>query len=111
MSLLPTEERGFKIAVELDVTLPQVQDPEQAVRIVGSPPGVPVLERHDGETSRSSSRRTVHERRSLTESYSPGRPQSKIRCLPLPEIDDSVNGVADDCMLTDQPALFRQEQR
>jgi osmotically inducible protein OsmC len=34
VSLLPTEERGFKIAVELDVTLPQIQDPEQAVRIV-----------------------------------------------------------------------------
>jgi lipoyl-dependent peroxiredoxin len=35
-SLLPTEERGFKLAVELDVTLPQVQDPEQAVRIVAA---------------------------------------------------------------------------
>jgi Ohr subfamily peroxiredoxin len=34
VSLLPTEERGFKLAVELDVTLPQVEDPEQAVRIV-----------------------------------------------------------------------------
>ena len=34
VSLLPTEERGFKIAVELDVTLPQVQDREQATRIV-----------------------------------------------------------------------------
>src|SRR6202142_2539442 len=34
VSLLPTEERGFKIAVELDVTLPQVEDPEQAVKIV-----------------------------------------------------------------------------
>ena len=34
VSLLPTEERGFKLAVELDVTLPQVQDPEQAARIV-----------------------------------------------------------------------------
>jgi lipoyl-dependent peroxiredoxin len=30
VSLLPTEERGFKLAAELDVTLPQVQDPEQA---------------------------------------------------------------------------------
>src|SRR6266705_1636839 len=36
VSLLPTEERGFKIAVELDVTLPQVQDPEQAARIVAA---------------------------------------------------------------------------
>jgi Ohr subfamily peroxiredoxin len=34
VALLPTEDRGFKLAVELDVTLPQVQDPEQAVRIV-----------------------------------------------------------------------------
>ena len=32
--LLPTEERGFKLAVELDVSLPQVQDPELAARIV-----------------------------------------------------------------------------
>ena len=36
VSLLPTEDRGFKIAVELDVTLPQVQDPEQAVKIVAA---------------------------------------------------------------------------
>jgi osmotically inducible protein OsmC len=34
VSLLPTEERGFKLAVELDVSLPQVSDPEQAKRIV-----------------------------------------------------------------------------
>jgi lipoyl-dependent peroxiredoxin len=34
VSLLPAEERGLKLAVELDVTLPQVQDPEQAARIV-----------------------------------------------------------------------------
>jgi osmotically inducible protein OsmC len=34
VSLLPTEQRGFKLAVELDVTLPQVTDSEQAVRIV-----------------------------------------------------------------------------
>jgi lipoyl-dependent peroxiredoxin len=34
VSLLPTGERGFRLAVELDVTLPQVQDPEQAARIV-----------------------------------------------------------------------------
>jgi osmotically inducible protein OsmC len=36
VSLLPTEDRGFKLAVELDVTLPQVQDPEQAARIVSA---------------------------------------------------------------------------
>jgi organic hydroperoxide reductase OsmC/OhrA len=34
VSLLPTDERGFKIAAELDVTLPQVADAEQAERIV-----------------------------------------------------------------------------
>ncbi|HEY2551728.1 MAG TPA: organic hydroperoxide resistance protein [Streptosporangiaceae bacterium] len=34
VSLLPTEERGFKLAVALDITLPQVQDPELAARIV-----------------------------------------------------------------------------
>ena len=32
--LLPTEERGFKLAVELDVTMPSVDDPEQAVELV-----------------------------------------------------------------------------
>ena len=36
VSLLPTEERGFTIAVELDVSLPQVEDPEQAKRIVAA---------------------------------------------------------------------------
>jgi len=36
VSLLPTEERGFTIAVTLDVTLPQVAEPEQAVRIVAA---------------------------------------------------------------------------
>jgi lipoyl-dependent peroxiredoxin len=34
VNLLPTEERGFKLAVELHVTLPQVRDPELAKRIV-----------------------------------------------------------------------------
>jgi len=34
VSLLPTPERGFKLAVELDVSLPEVQDPELAVRLV-----------------------------------------------------------------------------
>jgi Ohr subfamily peroxiredoxin len=32
--LLPTEERGFKLAVELDVRLPSVDDAEEAKRIV-----------------------------------------------------------------------------
>jgi Ohr subfamily peroxiredoxin len=36
VSLVTTEERGFTVAVELDVTLPQVQDPEQAVKIVAA---------------------------------------------------------------------------
>jgi lipoyl-dependent peroxiredoxin len=34
VSLLPTEERGFKLAVELDVTLPSVDDEAQAVALV-----------------------------------------------------------------------------
>jgi lipoyl-dependent peroxiredoxin len=34
VSLFPTEERGFALAVQLDVTLPQIQDPEQADRLV-----------------------------------------------------------------------------
>src|SRR5215212_1069781 len=29
--LLPTEERGFKLAVDLDVTLPSIEDGEKAV--------------------------------------------------------------------------------
>src|SRR5215216_7235361 len=32
--LLPTEERGFKLAVELDVTLPSIEDGEKAVELV-----------------------------------------------------------------------------
>ena len=36
VSLLPTEERGYQLAVELAVTLPQVHDPEQARRIVAA---------------------------------------------------------------------------
>jgi osmotically inducible protein OsmC len=34
VSLLPTEDRGFKLAVALDVTLPSVEDPELAVDLV-----------------------------------------------------------------------------
>jgi Ohr subfamily peroxiredoxin len=36
VSLVPAEERSFGLAVELDVTLPQVHDPEQAARIVAA---------------------------------------------------------------------------
>ena len=38
--LLTTEERGFKLAVELAVTLPSVTDPEQAVALVQAAHGV-----------------------------------------------------------------------
>ncbi len=34
VSLLPTEERGFKLAVELDVTLPSITDRDTAVELV-----------------------------------------------------------------------------
>ncbi len=34
VSLLPNDNKGFDLAVELDVTLPQVTDPEEAKRIV-----------------------------------------------------------------------------
>jgi Ohr subfamily peroxiredoxin len=34
VSLLRNEQRGFKLAVELDVVLPHVQDPAQAARLV-----------------------------------------------------------------------------
>jgi osmotically inducible protein OsmC len=36
VSLLPTQERGFKLAVELDISLPQVTDSERAKRIVSA---------------------------------------------------------------------------
>lgn len=36
VSLITTEERGFNVAVELDVTLPQVTDSEEAVRLVAA---------------------------------------------------------------------------
>ncbi|NUK46513.1 Ohr family peroxiredoxin, partial [Streptomyces lunaelactis] len=36
VSLLPTADRGFQLAVELHVTLPEIQDPEQAARIVAA---------------------------------------------------------------------------
>ncbi len=34
--LIPTEQRGFGIAVELDVTLPSVTDEDEAVRLVST---------------------------------------------------------------------------
>jgi len=34
--LLPTEERGFAIAVELDVSLPAIADPAKAVELVSA---------------------------------------------------------------------------
>jgi Ohr subfamily peroxiredoxin len=36
VSLLPTEAHTFKLAVALDVTLPQVQDAAQAARIMAA---------------------------------------------------------------------------
>jgi Ohr subfamily peroxiredoxin len=36
VSLITTEERGFNVAVELDVTLPQVESPDDAVAIVAA---------------------------------------------------------------------------
>ena len=36
VSLHPTEERGFKLSVQMDVSLPQVSDPELAVRLVAA---------------------------------------------------------------------------
>jgi osmotically inducible protein OsmC len=40
VSLIPTEERGFKLAVELAVTLPSVTDSDQAAAIVLAAHGV-----------------------------------------------------------------------
>jgi Ohr subfamily peroxiredoxin len=36
VSLLPAEDRTYTLAVELDVTLPLIQDPERAARIVAA---------------------------------------------------------------------------
>jgi Ohr subfamily peroxiredoxin len=36
VSLLSTEDGGFKLAVTLDVSLPQVEDDQRAVRIVAA---------------------------------------------------------------------------
>jgi osmotically inducible protein OsmC len=40
VSLIPTEERGFKLGVELAVTLPSIEDREQAVALVQAAHGV-----------------------------------------------------------------------
>jgi Ohr subfamily peroxiredoxin len=40
VSLIPTEERGFRLGVELAVTLPSVQETEQAVALVQAAHGV-----------------------------------------------------------------------
>jgi lipoyl-dependent peroxiredoxin len=42
VSLIPTEERGFKLGVELAVTLPSVTDSEQAIALVQAAHGVDV---------------------------------------------------------------------
>ena len=36
VSLLPTDDHGFKLAVALDVTLPQVDDPDRAAQMVAA---------------------------------------------------------------------------
>jgi lipoyl-dependent peroxiredoxin len=36
VSLIPNADRTYKLAVELDVTLPQVEDPDEAGRIVAA---------------------------------------------------------------------------
>lgn len=36
VSLIPTEQRTYTIAVELNVTLPHIPDPEEAARIVAA---------------------------------------------------------------------------
>lgn len=36
VSLITTEERGFKVAVELDVTLPSIDDADEAARLVAA---------------------------------------------------------------------------
>jgi osmotically inducible protein OsmC len=36
VSLITTEERGYNVAVELDVTLPSIDDPDEAARFVAA---------------------------------------------------------------------------
>jgi lipoyl-dependent peroxiredoxin len=40
VSLLPTGDGGFKLAVDLDVTLPSIEDPDKAVEVVRAAHGV-----------------------------------------------------------------------
>ncbi len=40
VSLIPTEERGFRLGVELAVTLPSIPDSEQAIALVKAAHGV-----------------------------------------------------------------------
>lgn len=40
VTLLPTAERGFALAVELDVTLPSIDDPHVAVQLVRAAHGI-----------------------------------------------------------------------
>ena len=56
VGLHPTEERGFKLSVELHVTLPGVDD-EKAVEITRvRAQGLPLLERHEGQHRRDADR-------------------------------------------------------
>src|SRR3954447_13260693 len=45
VSLGPGEDKSFTIAVELDVTLPQLDEDQAAEIVAASAPGLPVLER------------------------------------------------------------------
>jgi lipoyl-dependent peroxiredoxin len=40
VSLLPTGDGGFKLAVDMDVTLPSIDDPDKAVEVVRAAHGV-----------------------------------------------------------------------
>jgi hypothetical protein len=46
VSLITTENRGFNVAVELNVTLPRIEDRVRAAdRVASRPSGMPTLER------------------------------------------------------------------
>ena len=63
VSLLPTEERGFKLAVELDVTLPQVRGSRAGeTDRCRRRSGVPVLECHQGQHRRHADRQRSRHR-------------------------------------------------
>jgi osmotically inducible protein OsmC len=40
VNLLPTGDGGFKLAVDMDVTLPSIEDPDKAVEVVRAAHGV-----------------------------------------------------------------------